>query len=95
VLLNTANALEFLNRLEEAKHFCEQAVGLYEELGSMRGMAIAKNSLGDICVKKNEYEQALQLYFEALALSEQVSYKMIIANACLNLGRLYSKKAKD
>jgi tetratricopeptide (TPR) repeat protein len=95
VLLNTANALEFLNRLEEAKHFCEQALGLYEELGSMRGMAIAKTSLGDICVKKNEYEQALQLYCEALAIGEQVSDKRLITEVCLNLGRLYSKKAKD
>jgi hypothetical protein len=45
--------------------------------------------------KEGEYEQAVQLCAEGLALSEQVANKSLIATVCLNLGRLYSKKAKD
>jgi tetratricopeptide (TPR) repeat protein len=90
--VNIGNTFEALNDFENARRSYKNAIQWFEEISSSSGIALAKLNLALVYEKEGEYEQAVQLCAEGLALSEQVANKRRIAAVCLNLGRLYSKK---
>jgi len=79
-----------INEYEQGKRFLEQreysqaAVALhnalvgYEEKGDEAGVANASNQLGNVCLARQEFENALKNYERALAICEKANDRMSI-----------------
>ncbi len=92
VLGNLGTIFDRLNDPERAIMHHEKSLNLYEEVNSQSGIAITKHNLAIVYEGIGAREKALKLFSEALALGERLANKVVMANACLSLGRLYANQ---
>lgn len=57
-----------LKRYGEAKKFYDDARGIFSRIDSKQGTVFVLTNLGEVCLAECEYEKALQLWEEALAM---------------------------
>lgn len=95
-LRNEANALSEIalvytsqNRPEQAAEQHRKAQEFYKKIGDVRGQTVALNRYGDyLLLKLGQKQQALQMYTDALPLSEQVKDSTILTDTIFNLARV-------
>ena len=78
----------FQGDLEAAERAYEEGLGLFRELGDIRGMADMLGDYGMLFVIRGDYERGDPLLREALAMSRQLEDSDLIALSLLFLGDL-------
>lgn len=92
---NLGSVFERLNDYERALHHHAQALLRYKELEFLSGVATAKHNIGIVYGRSGEREKARAYISESLSLAETLSDSVVIAHACLNLGRLHAAQRLD
>ena len=89
---NEANALSEIaivyasqKRTEQAEKQQRKAQKFYESIGDSRGQATALNKYGDFLLRVDRKQRALDVYNEALALSERVGDKGVLISTLYGL----------
>jgi predicted ATPase/class 3 adenylate cyclase len=90
-----------LGQLEEADHFFQEGLNLYERLTDRRNSAAMLSNLGESARARGDYERAERLYVDALAAVRQIGHReseaIYLGNlsaARLGLGK-YADAEKD
>ena len=63
-----------------------ESARLARELGDSSLLSIAVNNLGDVALKRGEYERALRLFEESLSIGRELQDQDLLARAFTNLG---------
>ena len=90
-MMDTANCLKDLGRLDEAASLFQETISRSEELHSERDVSVSKFELGSILILQNRYHEALTTYEEALSVFESLGEPGSIANAWHGIGWVHSK----
>ncbi|MFN8308784.1 MAG: tetratricopeptide repeat protein [Chitinophagales bacterium] len=85
-ILNNSNENNFL-RL----HYLDQAMALYTEVGSVRGIALCNDGYAIYYFNEGEYEKAVQFHQRSIELFEGLNDEAGIARAINNMGLIYLK----
>ncbi|MBN1219856.1 MAG: tetratricopeptide repeat protein [Anaerolineae bacterium] len=93
--LEVKGRLEYwFGRYHEAQFHLQTSVELYRQTGDRNGLAQALNYLGNVlCTIDNDYDPAIPLYQESLALSQAVGDQAGIARVLTNLGAIAQARA--
>ena len=73
---------------EQARQLFQQAIPLYDQIGSLLGKANCLRSLGDLAFRESDNEQARQLFQQAIPLYDQIGSLLGKANCLKSLGKL-------
>jgi CHAT domain-containing protein/Tfp pilus assembly protein PilF len=95
LLTSMARAYRLTGEPEQALDANLQALGLYREIGDLRGQALALNNLAVVYDNGGELERALEHYESALELWRRVADPGEEANTLHNLGTLYALAGRD
>jgi two-component system, sensor histidine kinase and response regulator len=87
---NIAYSFLALRNLDSAFQNAQRAQRVSESAGEKYLTAFAKRVLGDICIEKKEYRNALQYFNDGVALAVQEKNNFIIASTYHRIGMTYS-----
>ena len=97
-----ANCLKSLGDLafiesdnEQARKLFQQAIPLYEQIGSLLGKANCLRSLGSMAFQESDNEQARKLFQQAIPLYEQIGSLLGKANCLQSLGDLAFRESDN
>ena len=82
------NADDMLGNWNEALRLLQLAGHGFEKMGDRSGLADVLNRQADLAWKKGDPATASKLYGESLSLSNEVGYKLGVANALSHLGSM-------
>lgn len=68
---------------ELAEKYAEDALGIAEKIGYLKGQAEALGNLGWVCYRKTDFVNTLHYSIEAMKIAEQIGYKAEMAR-CMN-----------
>jgi tetratricopeptide (TPR) repeat protein len=88
-MLEQADCLRDLGRLDEAASLYTEAIKRDEEAGDERGVAIAKAQLGTVRMFQKRYEEALEAFQEVLAIANILNEPDMQARALHQIGMVY------
>jgi class 3 adenylate cyclase/tetratricopeptide (TPR) repeat protein len=96
-LLPLGEAQLLAGRLEEAHALAEQALVLAREHQERGHQAYTLRLLGDIAARRkpSESDQAGEYYHQALALTDELGMRPLVAHCHLGLGKLYLKVGRQ
>jgi tetratricopeptide (TPR) repeat protein len=94
-ILNLAEALRNLGKINESETAFERAYLLYERLGQKVGLARALRGQGLILEMQNRLHEAITRFQQSLETFEQTEAKREIALTCCRLGKSYSKLQQE
>ncbi|MCX2950192.1 tetratricopeptide repeat protein [Lentzea sp. NEAU-D7] len=80
---------------EQARGLFNQALPLYQRIGSVLGEANCLNNLGRLAFRESDNEQARGLFNQALPLYQRVGDVLGEANCLINLGRLAFRESDN
>jgi tetratricopeptide (TPR) repeat protein len=72
IMIDIANCLILLGRLDEAASIYEETIRRSEKLSRQRDVAVAKGQLATVYTQQNRYDEALTVYDEALQIFENL-----------------------
>ncbi len=90
-LHNIAIQYIVLNRLDDAQLSIEEALRIKRKLNDSEGIVTSLNIYGNIYRIKRTFDQALPLYFEALALAKQLKSPLLLKYTYNNLYVYYEE----
>lgn len=70
---NLAEVLVFRNELDEALEYLEQALSLNRQIGNMRFVSMNLANIGNIYLKKKEFQKAYSLLIESLDMANNLN----------------------
>jgi tetratricopeptide (TPR) repeat protein len=88
------NVYYSLAQLDEARHYCHQALLLFQQNKHRLGEANCIKGLGDVHSHLGEYSQARDLYQQALLIYQQFEDRVGEANCTRVLGKVYFSLAE-
>jgi predicted ATPase/Flp pilus assembly protein TadD len=80
---------------DTGEQYCAQSRDIFMQLGDNRGQAFAASNLGLIAMQRGDYQRALRLHREALALSEARNDQWGVAMSLVQLGRVHGLMEDD
>jgi tetratricopeptide (TPR) repeat protein len=87
-------ALEYKNtEPDKALELAKEALTLAEKIGSMRGEALASNTLGSIEILRGDYVQASYHLQKGLMISEKIGDNHLVGSILNNLGTVYQHQS--
>lgn len=87
--LRKATILMRQQLLEDAELWLKKSFRLFKKLEEKRGMSKVLNNLGILYEKKNDFEKALEYFFNSLELKKQIGNIIDIARTLHNIGKTY------
>lgn len=89
VMMDTADCLRDLGRVDGAVSLYQEAIRRGEQLGRERTVAVAKSQLGTIRLLQNRHEEALTTYEEALTIFERMGEPGSVAIGLHQIGMVH------
>ena len=83
---NIGNNLYNLGQYEEAKVYINKVIKINREIGNIEGLSYNLRNLGDVLNKQRQYEQAVEVYKQGLALAKTDKAQSHLLSA---LGKTY------
>lgn len=80
---------------KEALRYFEKAMDIERGQGSLVGIAVYENRIGNVYDDMKKYQKAVQYYLSGLKHAEQAEHSILQTDMLINLGRMYSDKVKD
>ncbi|MBK8020858.1 MAG: tetratricopeptide repeat protein [Chloroflexi bacterium] len=80
-----ANLLLMEGNLEGARELHLKTLPVYKSVGSLDGMCMVTNGMGNVAFMREQYPEAIEQYLEALAIARQIGARNWEANALNNL----------
>lgn len=75
---------------DSSQYYLESALGLFQMLGNMPGVARTLNNIGVVYFHRSDFQRALEYYRRALSIEEELDNKAGMANHIGNMGIVYA-----
>ncbi len=87
---NMSNSFYRLRKSAESEQYAQKAYELHKQIGNIKGMSNALNSIATIKYDAKKYDEAEKMYTELATLREKINDLPGLVNINLNLASLYS-----
>jgi len=88
-LTSSASLALVTGRVEEAQHFYEESLEIYERNGNLLGKAASLNGLGNLSFAQNDYVEAERLLQQAVDIARENEDLQRVTTASMSLGSVY------
>lgn len=92
--MNLGYVMEEINQLDSGIYYANKAILYTKTTHYDYGIDYDYNTIGNVCFKRENYQQAHHYYVKSYELARSISDKKVEAVACISLSKYYTKLSK-